>query len=124
MIVVDSSALIAFVLNEPGAGRVGAALGEGIVSTVVLAECLSKLAAKGVDPGEAKVQLAAAGLQIEPFGEEGVAAVVSLHRFAKEGISLADRFCLALALQRGLSVLTGDRPWAKLDLPLQVELIR
>jgi PIN domain nuclease of toxin-antitoxin system len=124
MIVVDSSALMAFVLKEPGADRVEAALGECIVSAVVLVECLSKLAAKGLDPNAIKAQLMTAGLQIEPFGDEGISAVVSLHRFAKQGVSLADRFCLGLALQRGLSVLTGDRPWAGLGLPLQIELIR
>jgi ribonuclease VapC len=124
MIVVDSSALMAFVLKEPGADRVEAALGECIVSTVVLAECLSKLAAKGLDPDTIKMRLTTAGLQIEPFGEEGIATVVSLHRFAKRGVSLADRFCLASALDRNLPVLTADRPWANLGLPLEIELIR
>ena len=39
-------------------------------------------------------------------------------------VSFADRACLALALENGLPVLTGDREWAKLDLGIEIRLIR
>jgi ribonuclease VapC len=124
MIVIDSSALIALVKKEPGAERVEAAIGESIVSIVVLTECLSKLALQGLDPEATKARLLVAGLRVEPFGDSDMSAVIALHRLAKQNISLADRFCLALALDRDLPVLTGDRPWADLGLPLEIELIR
>jgi len=38
--------------------------------------------------------------------------------------SLGDRVCLALARRRGLPVLTTDKPWADLDLGIEVRLIR
>jgi PIN domain nuclease of toxin-antitoxin system len=40
------------------------------------------------------------------------------------GISMGDRFCLALAEELGLPVVTGDRRWKDLGLPLDVRLIR
>lgn len=38
--------------------------------------------------------------------------------------ALADRACLALALDRDLPVLTADRVWTQLGLPLDIRLIR
>lgn len=124
MIVVDSSALIALVQGEPGAERVVSAMAEGIVSAVVLAECLSKLAERGHDPEAVKVRFLRAGLRVEPFTPDDTTPVVALYELSKRGVSLADRFCLALAIGLELPVLTGDRAWADLGLPLEIELIR
>jgi PIN domain nuclease of toxin-antitoxin system len=40
------------------------------------------------------------------------------------GLSLGDRACLALALGRGCPVLTADRAWAKLDIGVDIRVIR
>jgi PIN domain nuclease of toxin-antitoxin system len=40
------------------------------------------------------------------------------------GLSLADRACLALAIERGAAVLTADRTWAELDLGIEIRLVR
>ena len=42
----------------------------------------------------------------------------------KQGLSLGDRCCLALALERRAKVLTADRAWAGLDLGIEIEVIR
>ncbi len=102
MIVIDSSALIAFVRGEPGADRVATALNGAVVSAVILAESLSKLAGFGYDPNTVRVDLVAAGLNVAAFEPADVAAVVALHQLSKRRVSLADRFCLALALDRNL----------------------
>jgi ribonuclease VapC len=123
-IVIDTSALMAFVKREPGGDRVGPRLAEGIASSVIFAETLSKLALQGYDARSIRVGLLAAGLTVETVGLDEVQGVVALHSLALRKISLADRFCLALALDRNLPVLTADRPWIDLGLPLKIELIR
>jgi PIN domain nuclease of toxin-antitoxin system len=42
----------------------------------------------------------------------------------RAGLSFGDRACLALALIHGLPVLTADRAWAKVDVGVEVRLIR
>jgi ribonuclease VapC len=40
------------------------------------------------------------------------------------GLSFADRACLALGQMRNLPVITGDRNWLKLQLPVERILFR
>jgi PIN domain nuclease of toxin-antitoxin system len=48
-----------------------------------------------------------------------------LERLTKPiGASLADRFCLGLALSRNLPVVTTDKPWDRLGLPLDIRQLR
>ena len=43
---------------------------------------------------------------------------------SKFGLSLGDRACLALALRLDLPVMTADRVWGKLQMGVEVQLIR
>lgn len=123
-VVIDTSALMALIKREPGADQVAERISGGLASAVIFAETLSKLATQGYDSRSIGADLLAAGLNVEPVGMDDVRGVVALNRLAQNNISLADRFCLALGLARNLPVLTGDRPWADLGLPLKIELIR
>jgi PIN domain nuclease of toxin-antitoxin system len=40
------------------------------------------------------------------------------------GLSLGDRACLALAIERNCPVMTADRSWAKLNLGIPIQLVR
>lgn len=40
------------------------------------------------------------------------------------GLSLADRACMALAVTLGLPLLTADRSWVEVDLPVEIRVIR
>ena len=42
----------------------------------------------------------------------------------KAGLSLGDRICLALTRRLGGVALSADRPWAKAELDVAIELIR
>jgi ribonuclease VapC len=120
----DSSALIAVYLDEPGGEAAGAWLAEGVASAVIFAETLGKLALKGFDPAETRRLFLAAGLEVEAVTESDAVAVAALYELARSGVSLADRFCLAHALGRGLELATADRAWNDLGLPVTLRLIR
>jgi PIN domain nuclease of toxin-antitoxin system len=40
------------------------------------------------------------------------------------GLGLADRACLALALELGVPAMTADRAWAELDADVAINVVR
>lgn len=125
MIVLDASALLALLFREPGAERVAASLAQAAISAVNLAEVLGRLVRDGRPLAEAVHRLAALGLEVVPLDAERAAAVAGLEPLTRPaGLSLGDRCCLALALERGVPALTADGAWQRLPHPVRVELIR
>lgn len=130
-VVLDSSALLAFLREEPGAERVAAALERGAsISAVNWSEVLTKLADLGFDQElcqssfEASGALAAA-LAIVPFDSEQARLAAELRASTRaSGLSLGDRACLALAIHLAAAVLTCDREWSTLALPVEIRLVR
>jgi PIN domain nuclease of toxin-antitoxin system len=129
--VLDASALLAYVDDEPGAETVEERLAEGmLISAVNWAEVLSKLAERGVASDRLREQLIDVGvlgqsLEIRSFTEDDASAAAGLKQATRSlGFSLADRACLALALRTRLPVATADRAWAEAPLPVAVELLR
>ena len=120
--VLDTSALMAMLLAETGGDRVRAALPDASMSVVNAAEAAEILVRKGVALERAVERLSALAVKwIEPsFGVAMKAA--GLRQLG--GLSLGDRFCIALARDRNEPVLTADRVWASLNIGVTVELIR
>ncbi len=120
--VLDSSAVLAVIFKEDGIDRVMPTIGDSLMSVVNLAEVLMKTGRRGMNSGAVKSLLDEFGiLWTAPDGDDALIAA----SFPDDiGLSLGDRFCLALAVERDLPVLTGDRAWAALAPAVQVELIR
>ncbi len=124
-VVLDASAIIAFLLQEPGAAIVGEYLTDGIASAVNIAEVVTRLS--DLDMGDVQIRrsMSVLGLEIRPFDLEAAYAVAVMRaKTRNKGLSLGDRACLALANQLGVPALTADRVWAELDIDVEIQLIR
>ena len=124
-VVLDSSAILALVFDEPGAAAVEARRVGAAVSAITLSECLSKMIDKGFDRDTAIGGLHVLGLRSVAFqGAQAWETGVLRARYRRSGLSFADCACLALAAETGLPALTGDRLWAELDHGVPVEAFR
>jgi ribonuclease VapC len=124
-IVLDASAVLVLLLDEPGADVVAEAVPDSVLSTVNLAEVLSKLGDRGVDTSGLADHLVAAGVRVEPMIEQDAAEVAGLRRLDTGNLlSLGDRCCLALARRLSCAVLTADRAWSAVDMDVEVRQVR
>ena len=126
-VVLDASALLALLLDEPGATRVKDALDGSMMSTVNLAEVVSYYAKLGA--GRAEIQEMLRGLPIRYASDDpDLAHEVGMLRpvTLAAGLSLGDRYCLALAKREDRNALTGERRWTQVaaSAGVGVELIR
>ena len=123
--VLDASALLAYLQDEPGGERVRAIIAQATISTVNWSEVIGKARDHGVDTLGLREDLASLGLSFEPFSaDQAEIAGRFKERTRRHGLSLGDRACLALGRERGETVYTSDRAWSHLDLGVDVEVIR
>lgn len=122
---MDSSAVLAVLHDESGADIVRQHLAGSVVSAVNVSEIGARLAERGVTLAAIRMSLALTGLEIASFDTELAYTASALRPATRHrGLSLGDRACLALALQRGLPALTADHAWHGLDVGVTIELIR
>ncbi len=126
MTVLDASAVLALLHDEPGADRVTEVLAGSVLGAANLAEVVGKLVDVGADSTRLRQLLAAAGVRVEPVTEADAELAGALRALpGGRLLSLGDRCCLALTVRSDPpEVLTADRAWSDLDLPIRVHLLR
>lgn len=124
-VVLDASALMAFLRNEPGSDKVEAVLADAMISTVNLSEVLAKATELPQGFDTAKAALRGLQLSVIAFDEQQAEIAAGLRPVTRSlGLSLGDRCCLALGIVEELPVMTTDREWAKLQLSIKINVIR
>ena len=122
--ILDSSAVLAVLQNEPGKAKVEAILDVSAISRINLVEVLTKLVEKGMSIDEAKETFDDLELEVAEFDEKQSLKAAELRPLTKHlGLSMGDRCCLALAITENLPAVTADKNWASLTL-CQIEIIR
>ena len=110
----DASALLAFIFDESGANFVRERLPGGVVSAANWSEFAQKVAQKKGDWAFTRAALLSLNLRIESVSIDDAELAAELWR-AGNGLSLADRLCLATAKRLNAIVLTADTAWGSTE---------
>jgi ribonuclease VapC len=122
---LDSSAILAVFFEEPGGEVVAPILRGALLSTVNLAEVHTRMIDRGAQLQQAWSWIEGLQCEICFFTDEQARVAAELRPMTRPfGLSLGDRACLALAIDRKATVYTTDRIWKKLSLGIQIEAIR
>ena len=124
-VVLDASALLTLLNDEPGAEEVARNVPGAAISSVNLSEVVAKLADNGMPEDAIREAIGVLGLTTLPFDERLSYRAGLLRPETRErGLSLGDRACLATGLEMKAPVITADRLWKGIELPLEIRLIR
>jgi ribonuclease VapC len=123
--VLDASALLAMLQDEPGGDIVQELLETAAISSVSWSEVIQKALDRRMEIEGLRHDLEALGLEILPFTAVLAETTAQLRSATRQaGLSLGDRCCLALAAVLGLPAITADRIWPDLGLPIKIRVVR
>jgi ribonuclease VapC len=123
--ILDASALLALIFVESGHEQVLPFARSSRMNAVNYSEVVARTIAIEGDPQLASEAVDRLEINIVPFDRTLAVIAAELRQLTRHiGASFADRACLALGLATGLPILSADRDWAKLDLGIDIRLIR
>jgi ribonuclease VapC len=125
-IVLDASAILALIGNEPGADKLTSSLlSRAVASAVNLAEVQTKLVSRGWTSSQAWEDATSPVREVVSFDEQQARVAGDLVIQTRHlGLSLGDRACLALAVVLGLPAYTAEKAWKKLRFIVPIHIIR
>ena len=115
-VVLDASALLAYLRAEPGADRVIAAITAGASMTSLnFGEVADWFIRQGADEPYVRSLRARLVFPLVPFDDDlAIRAALLLPVTRSARLSLGDRACLALAGRSGVPALTAHRAWSEI----------
>ena len=127
--LLDSSCVLAWLLQERGAEVVEPLLGSAFITAPNMAEVVTKVERMSGEGFECAADLVEAGLTVVPVGWREIQAVAELRAQeirlpGSSAISLGDITCISYAIAQDMEIWTADRAWVAYDLPVPVSLIR
>lgn len=132
-VVVDASALVAYVQRETGYQAVARALPVCVVPVPNAAEAVARCLERGYKGTAADLldDLQELGVVLEPVLPGDAARAAELIATTRKqrlaggyGISLGDSLCIAVAERLNLPLLGGDKLWDKVTMSVQHRLFR
>lgn len=110
--VLDASAILALLKGERGGSKVAGVVADAVVGVFNEAEVVSHFVHLGAPIEEIRAMLGALPYTVAPADEAlGWEAGALRAATSAAGLSLGDRFCLALAKRLGVPAYTADRAW-------------
>ena len=123
-VVLDASAVLAYLRSEPGGETVGAHLTGSIMSAVNYSEVLKKSVEYGGSADVTAELLDRAQIQLISFDKRQAKLSAELWPLVRtKGLSFADRACLALGMSTGLAVITTDKRMSETAASADVRLV-
>jgi len=126
-VVLDASAILALLKSERGASKVAGVIADASVCAINQAEVISHFVHLGAPLNDVRAMLGALPYDVVAVDDTLAWEAGSLRaETASAGLSLGDRFCLALARRLGVSAYTADNTWKDIasDAGAKVVVIR
>ena len=125
-IILDASAILAVIHQEPGYERLTPdLLGRAVASAVNLAEVQGKLVSRGWMSDEAWEDATSPIQEVVPFNQEQARVAGDLIAETRQlGLSLGDRACLALGIGLKGPIYTCQKAWKSLRLGVPIHVLR
>ena len=125
-VVLDASALLAWVFKESGAAVIDRILPVGVAPASVMVETLYRAVEKGhrLSSDQLHEALLEMGLHVESITDEDTVRAAELitasrRSPATSSLSLGDGLCLAVAERLQLPITGGDQHWETLELTVE-----
>jgi len=122
--VLDASALLAMLNEEPGGAKVADNIASARIGVINYAEVVSHYIRLGMPERDIDAMLDPLPIQVVP-ADKALGKIAGRLRgvTAQAGLSLGDRFCLALALRDSLPAWTADKVWKAVEKDVEVDIV-
>ena len=124
-VILDASALLALIFDEQGADVVVTQVRDSRILSVNFSEVVQRVLTIDGNPDRAEEAIDLLNITVVPFDRRLARLTAEMREITSfMGASFADRACLALALASGDPVLSSDQDWRKLDIGIDIRMIR